>query len=107
MEGSTCPKSSEKDQLKDKNAQFSSFGKWLSPICTKTFTDRIAQTGQDKYIKKLTTPAYLKLFLHAQLQRRDGLRDIPRHIAPRNTKLLRNLPLSFKRRIKIHSTEKE
>lgn len=38
--------------------------------------DRIAQTGQDKYVKKLTTPAYLELFLHAQLQRRDGLQDI-------------------------------
>ncbi|MDQ8738388.1 IS4 family transposase [Paenibacillus sp. LHD-38] len=60
----------------DKNTLFTSFGKWLAPICTKTFTNQIAETGQDKYVKKLTTPAYLKLFLHAQLQGRDGLRDI-------------------------------
>ncbi|MCZ8513201.1 IS4 family transposase [Paenibacillus filicis] len=60
----------------DKDTLFSSFGKWLAPICSKTFKDRIAATGQDKYVKKLTTLAYLKLFLHAQLQQRDGLREI-------------------------------
>ena len=60
----------------DKDTLFSSFGKWLEPICTKTFKDRIAVTQQDKYVKKLTTLAYLKLFLHAQLQQRDGLREI-------------------------------
>jgi Transposase DDE domain/Domain of unknown function (DUF4372) len=64
----------------DKNTLFSSFGKWLSPICTKTFTDHIAQSGQDKYVKKLTTTAYLKLFLHAQLHNSDGLRDIANHM---------------------------
>ncbi|WP_246027884.1 DUF4372 domain-containing protein [Paenibacillus xylaniclasticus] len=48
----------------------------LAPICTRTFTDRIAETQQDKYLKKLTTTAYLKLFLHAQLQGREGLRHI-------------------------------
>ncbi|WP_244209271.1 DUF4372 domain-containing protein [Paenibacillus ferrarius] len=76
MAGSSCPKSTEKDQLLDKDTLFSSFGKWLEPICLKTFKDRIAKTQQDKYVKKLTTPAYLKLFLHAQLQQRDGLREI-------------------------------
>lgn len=60
----------------DKDTLFSSFGKWLAPICTKTFKDRIETTHQDKYVKKLTTLAYLKLFLHAQLQQRDGLREI-------------------------------
>jgi hypothetical protein len=60
----------------DKDTLFSSFGKWLAPIRSKTFKDRIAATGQDKYVKKLTTLAYLKLFLHAQLQQRDGLREI-------------------------------
>ncbi|MDQ8735204.1 DUF4372 domain-containing protein [Paenibacillus sp. LHD-38] len=59
----------------DKDTLFSSFGKWLAPICTKTFKDRVTQTGQDKYVKKLTTLAYFKLFLHAELQGRDGLRD--------------------------------
>ena len=60
----------------DKNTLFSSFGKWLSPICAKTFTERVAAADQDKYVKKLTTLSYFKLFLHAQLQQRDGLREI-------------------------------
>jgi len=60
----------------DKNTLFSSFGKWLSPICTKTFAERVNKIEQDKYVKKLTTLAYLKLFLHAQLHQRDGLREI-------------------------------
>ncbi|QKS45216.1 IS4 family transposase [Paenibacillus cellulosilyticus] len=60
----------------DKNTLFSSFGKWIAPICTRTFTDWITETQQDKYVKKLTTAAYLKLFLHAQLQGREGLRHI-------------------------------
>ncbi|ELK38851.1 transposase [Brevibacillus agri BAB-2500] len=37
---------------------------------------RIDETDQDKYVKKLTTKAYLLLFLHAQLQQREGLRAI-------------------------------
>ena len=60
----------------DKNTLFSSFGKWLAPICSKTFTDCVKEQNQDKYTKKLTTLAYFKLFLHAELQGRDGLRDI-------------------------------
>jgi hypothetical protein len=60
----------------DKNTLFSSFGKWLSPICAKTFTERVNEIEQDKYVKKLTTLAYFKLFLHAQLHQRDGLREI-------------------------------
>ncbi|OXM13894.1 IS4 family transposase [Paenibacillus herberti] len=60
----------------DKDTLFSSFGKWIAPIFTKTFTDRIAETRQDAYVKKLTTTAYLKLFLHAQLHQREGLRSI-------------------------------
>jgi IS4 transposase len=60
----------------DNHTLFSSFGKWISPICAKTFTERVAQAGQDKYTKKLTTYAYLKLFLHAQIQQREGLREI-------------------------------
>lgn len=60
----------------DKHTLFSSFGKWLAPICTRTFTDQLSETRQDKYVKKLTTSAYLKLFLHAQLHGREGLRHI-------------------------------
>ncbi|MGG4141559.1 DUF4372 domain-containing protein [Paenibacillus algorifonticola] len=36
----------------------------------------MADAHKDKYAKKLTTTAYLKLFLLAQLQNRDGLRHI-------------------------------
>jgi hypothetical protein len=60
----------------DKNTLFSSFGKWISPICVKTFTERVALGEQDKYVKKFTIYAYQKLFLHAQIQQRDGLREI-------------------------------
>lgn len=60
----------------DKDTLFSSFGKWISPICAKTFTERVHEVEQDKYVKKLTTLSYLKLFLHAQIQQRDGLREI-------------------------------
>lgn len=60
----------------DNRTLFSSFGKWLAPICTKMFTSAVAECQQDKYTKKLTTTAYLKLFLLAQLQCREGLRHI-------------------------------
>ncbi|WP_281272436.1 IS4 family transposase [Paenibacillus sambharensis] len=60
----------------EKDTLFSTFGKWLSPICSKMFKNQIAKSGQDKYVKKLTTLAYVKLFLHAQLQQREGLREI-------------------------------
>ncbi|MEJ8548831.1 IS4 family transposase, partial [Brevibacillus borstelensis] len=60
----------------DKNTLLSSFGKWVSPIFSKRFYQEVASSDQDKYVKKLTTPAYLLLFLHAQLQQREGLRAI-------------------------------
>ncbi|SFE28049.1 protein of unknown function, partial [Paenibacillus algorifonticola] len=60
----------------DNHTLLSSFGKWLAPICTKMFTTAVAECQQDKYVKKLTTTAYLKLFLLAQLQNREGLRHI-------------------------------
>ena len=60
----------------DNRTLLSSFGKWVGPICTKTFTTAVTECQQDKYTKKLTTAAYLKLFLLAQLQEREGLRHI-------------------------------
>lgn len=60
----------------DNRTLLSSFGKWVGPICTKTFTTAVTECQQDKYTKKLTTAAYLKLFLLAQLQNREGLRHI-------------------------------
>lgn len=60
----------------DKNTLFSSFGKWISSINSLKIQERIDELNQDKYVKKLTTKAYLLLFLHAQLHQRDGLRAI-------------------------------
>lgn len=60
----------------DKDTLFSSFGKWVTPLNSVKFTQRIEEMKQDKYTKKLTTKAYLLLFLHAQLQQREGLRAI-------------------------------
>ncbi|MED1725141.1 DUF4372 domain-containing protein, partial [Brevibacillus parabrevis] len=60
----------------DKNTLFSSFGKWVAPINIVKLQLRVDETDQDKYVKKLTTKAYLLLFLHAQLQQREGLRAI-------------------------------
>lgn len=42
----------------------------------KTFTKAVEEVQQDRYAKKLTTTAYLKLFLLAELQQREGLRHI-------------------------------
>ncbi|OXM15532.1 IS4 family transposase [Paenibacillus herberti] len=60
----------------DNRTALSSFGKWIRPICAKTFINAVAECQQDKYTKKLTTTAYLNLFLLAQLQNREGLRHI-------------------------------
>jgi IS4 transposase len=60
----------------NKNTLLSSFGKWVAPINSVKFKVRVDEMDQDKYTKKLTTKAYLLLFLHAQLQQRDGLREI-------------------------------
>ncbi|BBH21763.1 hypothetical protein Back11_31080 [Paenibacillus baekrokdamisoli] len=76
----------------DKNTLFSSFGKWLAPICTKTFTDRVNEINQDKYVKKLTTLAYFKLFLLAELKGRDGLRDIANDVLSLEIQRELNLP---------------
>lgn len=82
----------KRTNLMDKNTLFSSFGKWLAPICTKTFIERINDTNQDKYVKKLTTLAYFKLFLHAELQGRDGLRDIASDVLSQDMQRETGLP---------------
>jgi IS4 transposase len=60
----------------DKNTLFSSFGKWVEPINTLDFQDQVVALEQDKYVKKLTTKAYLLLMLHAQLHEKESLRAI-------------------------------
>ena len=61
----------------DKNTLISSFGKWVAPINFSHFEKQVAATNQDKYTKKLTTKAYLMLFLYAHLQEEESLRGIP------------------------------
>jgi hypothetical protein len=60
----------------DKNTLISSFGKWVAPINSVNIQQKVEELNQDKYVKKLTTKAYILLFLHAQLQQREGLRAI-------------------------------
>lgn len=60
----------------DKHTLISSFGKWVAPISSSYFQEKVDQLQQDKYVKKLTTSAYILLFLHAQLQQRESLREI-------------------------------
>ncbi|MBB3068353.1 hypothetical protein FHS14_001329 [Paenibacillus baekrokdamisoli] len=58
----------------------------------ETFIDSVNEIGQDKYVKKLTTLAYFKLFLHAELQGRDGLRDIANDVLCRDIQREFGLP---------------
>ncbi|WP_378210804.1 DUF4372 domain-containing protein [Anoxybacteroides rupiense] len=60
----------------DKDTRFSSFRKWILYPNYVKFKQIIKEMKQDKYTKKLTLKAYLLLFLHAQLQQREGLSAI-------------------------------
>lgn len=60
----------------DKNTHLSSFSQWLNQINFKQLDETLGQTGGDKYVKKLTTKAYMTLFLYAHLQKEDSLRSI-------------------------------
>ncbi|WP_144463607.1 DUF4372 domain-containing protein, partial [Siminovitchia fortis] len=60
----------------DKNTRKSSFGKWVSPINTKKLMEQVEKNKQDSYTKKLTTEAYIKLLLLAQLQKFDSLEEM-------------------------------
>jgi hypothetical protein len=60
----------------DKNTLFSSFGKWVEPINVLNFQQKVEDLQQDKYVKKLTTKAYLLLLLHAHLHEKESLRAI-------------------------------
>jgi IS4 transposase len=60
----------------DKDTHLSSFSQWLNQINFKQLDETLGQTGGDKYVKKLTTKAYMALFLYAHLQKEDSLRSI-------------------------------
>ncbi|KPV45790.1 IS4 family transposase [Alicyclobacillus ferrooxydans] len=60
----------------------SCFGQWLSLVDPESLQASIAKHGADRYVKKLSTSAVLRLFLYAQLVNASGLRDL--EIAVRN-----------------------
>jgi hypothetical protein len=60
----------------DKNTRKSAFGKWVSPINTKKLFEQVEENKQDYYTKKLTTEAYIKLLLLAQLQGFESLEEM-------------------------------
>ena len=57
----------------DKNIIKTSFCKWISPINFKNPYKHVQRLNQDYYTKKLTTEAYLKLMLFAQLHESESL----------------------------------
>src|SRR5690625_4334329 len=60
----------------DKNTQKTSFGKWISTINLKKLSKQVDILKQDYYTKKLTTKAFLKLMLFAQLHETESLHAI-------------------------------
>src|SRR5690625_3173705 len=60
----------------DKNTPKTSFSKWTAPINVKKLLAQVNNLEQDKYTKKLTTEAYIKLMLYAQLHETEGLEAI-------------------------------
>ena len=60
----------------DKNTRKSLFGKWVLPIDTKKLLEQAEENKQDYYTKKLTTDAYIKLLLLAQLQGFESLEEM-------------------------------
>ena len=60
----------------DKNTLKTSFSKWISPINFEKLCEQVEMLKQDSYTKKLTTEAYLKLMLFAQLHETESLHAI-------------------------------
>lgn len=59
-----------------KNTLKTSFGKWISSINMKKLSQQVDILNQDYYTKKLTTEAYLKIMLFAQLHETESLHAI-------------------------------
>src|SRR5699024_11886674 len=74
--GGFLSKSNIKDQRMDKNTLKTSFGKWISPVNMKKLSEQVNILNQDYYTKKLTTEAYLKIMLFAQLHETESLHAI-------------------------------
>jgi hypothetical protein len=71
--GGSCPNPNKGPNLMDKNTLLSSFGKWVSPINIQKLSEQVEECKQDYYTKKLTTDAYIKLLLFAQLHETESL----------------------------------
>jgi hypothetical protein len=67
--GGFLSKSNIKDHTMDKNTLFSSFSKWIAPINRKKLDDYVEKTGQDRYVKKLTTGLIFFFFYMPTLKR--------------------------------------
>src|SRR5690625_5178371 len=74
--GGFLSKSNIKDYYMDKNTLNTSFGKWISPVNMKKLSEQVDILNQDYYTKKLTTEAYLKIMLFAQLHETESLHAI-------------------------------
>ncbi|MDM8101712.1 IS4 family transposase [Oceanobacillus oncorhynchi] len=60
----------------DKNTRKNAFGKWIAPINFKKLFEQVTIHQQDTYTKKLTTEAYLKVMLYAQVHETEGLQAL-------------------------------
>jgi len=62
--------------IMDKNTLKTSFGKWISPINMKKLSSQVDILKTDYYTKKLTTEAFIKIMLFAQLHETESLHAI-------------------------------
>lgn len=76
MSGEYPSKSTKKDQIMDKNTLKTSFGYWFSPIDFQSCQQDVETMHYNRYTKKLTMDAFLKLMLLAQVEQSDSLYDI-------------------------------
>lgn len=73
LSGDFLSKFKIKESHMDKNTRKNSFSKWLSPINFEILDNQVELLNQDSYTKKLTTEAYFKLMLFAQLHETESL----------------------------------
>ncbi|TCZ79246.1 DUF4372 domain-containing protein [Paenibacillus albiflavus] len=60
----------------DRDTLLSSFSKWGAHLNAILISEWTVETGEDKYVKKLHSLAFLLIFIDAQLNQRKALRDI-------------------------------
>lgn len=57
------------------------FKEYIHPLDTKIIQKMIDMEGLDKYVKKLNTLAYIRLFLYAQLKKLENLAVISQSLS--------------------------